>query len=271
MDRSLLATKDCRHGRITYLRTDSFIGKSLELYGEWCEGEIILFSRLLRSGDVVIDVGANIGTHTLAIANIVGLSGAVHAFEPQRTIYDILSENIDANGLQNVRAYWAAAGATDGACRIPIIDYSSPNNFGAISVGHGELEVPLISIDSLSLPRVNLIKIDVEGAETGVLRGAASTLARLRPILYVENNKPEMSTTLVALIRGMGYRLWWHISARFNQLNFAGNPHNAWPFNVDTNMVCLPQEFAVPPWPLKEVRDGSELSDIDRLVFDERQ
>ena len=206
MDKDLLVTADCRHGRITYLRTDSIIGKSLELYGEWCEGEIILFSRLLHVGDVVVDVGANIGTHALALAKLVGASGIVYAYEPQRMIYEILQNNVEANHLPNVRLNWAAVGAADSTGHIPEIDYSVQNNFGEVSTGHGELEVPMIALDSLKLPRLNLIKIDVEGAEAEVLRGATSTIAQQRPILYVENNKLEKSGELVALIRNMGYR-----------------------------------------------------------------
>jgi FkbM family methyltransferase len=266
MDPSLLVTKNCRHGRINYLRTDTFIGRSLDLYGEWCEGEIILFSRLLQPGSVAIDVGANIGTHTLALAKLVGPAGAIHAFEPQQAIYDILCANIEGNGLRNVKTYLAAMGAKDGTCHVPKIDYSSPDNFGAVSVGQGEIEVPLVAIDGLNLARLDLVKIDVEGAESEVLAGATSTLARLRPMLYVENNQREKSKDLVALIRDMKYRLWWHISAYFNKFNFAGNSQNLWPRNIDANMICLPQEAVVPPWPLVEVRDGTEFSSLRLAV-----
>jgi FkbM family methyltransferase len=207
MDRRLLVTKDCRHGRLTYLRTDTIIGRSLDLYGEWSEGEIILFRRLLTAGDVVLDVGANIGTHTLALSPIVESSGAVYAFEPQPLIFNILSENIEANGLSNVVANCAAVGANDGQTRIPIVDYSVPGNFGEVAVGNGTLKVPMIAIDGLNLARANLIKIDAEGAESDVLQGAAKTIARCRPNLYVENNTIETSASLVTLIRSMGYRV----------------------------------------------------------------
>lgn len=261
MDKSLLATKACRHGTITYLRTDSFIGKSLELYGEWAEGEIILFNRLLHKGDVIIDAGANIGTHTLALAKLVGKSGVIHSFEPQQEIYEILLDNINANNLKNVQAYWAAIGSSSGKCRLPKIDYSQVNNFGLVSiVGEGDPEVPLVTIDSLELPKLNLIKIDVEGAEADVIRGSVSTLRRLRPILYVENNNRQKRKALVELIRSMKYRLWWHLSAYYNESNFAGNRHNEWPWGFDPYVVCLPEEFSVPPWPLTEVRD----EDLDR-------
>lgn len=255
MDQQLLASKVCRHGTITYLRTDSFIGRSLDLYGEWGEGEIILFRRLLKPGDGVIDVGANIGTHTLALAKLVGPTGAVYSFEPQRAIYDILRSNVAANGLENVSTFCAAAGAAEGSCRIPKIDYGSTNNFGLVAVGDGEVEVPRMTIDGLQLQKLDLIKVDVEGSEADVLTGAAATIARSRPILYVENNNAAKSKALVALIRSLKYRLWWHLSAYYNEMNFAGNPHNEWPGRYDPYVVCLPVESPVPPWPLAEVLD----------------
>jgi len=265
MDRRLLVTKNCRHGRLTYLRTDTIIGRSLDLYGEWSEGEIILFHRLLSTGDVVLDVGANIGTHTLALSHIVASSGMVYAFEPQPLIFNILSENIEANGLTNVSASCAAVGANDGQTCIPLVDYSVPGNFGEVAAGSGTLEVPLIAIDGLNLVRANLIKIDAEGAESDVLQGAAKTIVRCRPNLYVENNTVEKSASLVALIRSMGYKVWWHLSARFNQFNFAGNRNVVLP-GFDPNVVCLPAEKSAPPWPLMEVADGSEINRLYELI-----
>jgi hypothetical protein len=111
-----------------------------------------------------------------------------------------------------------------------------------------------MTIDGLQLQKLDLIKIDVEGAEADVVTGAASTIARLRPILYVENHFAKREA-LLALIRNLKYRLWWHLSAYYNELNFAGNPHNVWPGAYDPYVVCLPEESPVPPWPLIEVLD----------------
>ena len=253
IDQSLLATKDCRHGRFTYLRGDTYIGRSLSLYGEWCEGEIVLFKRLIGQGAIAIDVGANIGTHTLALAKIVGPSGMVHSFEPQEELCELLRANVEANDLENVTVYCSAAGARKGVAKMPRIDYSGANNFGALQVGHGEREVTVTAIDDLELTKVDLIKVDVEGAEAEVIGGARNTLKRARPILYVENNQPDKAAGLVDLIRGMGYRLWWHFSAYYIEANFAGNPHNVWPGLFDPYVVCLPQEMPPPAWPLAEL------------------
>ena len=65
-----IGTKDCRHGRLSYLLHDAYIGRSLDVYGEYSEGELELFRQLLRPGDVAVDVGANIGALTVGLSPI---------------------------------------------------------------------------------------------------------------------------------------------------------------------------------------------------------
>src|ERR1700759_4504087 len=94
-----LGVKRCRHGGFMFNRNDAYIGRSLDLYGEWCDFEIQLLSRFINPGDTVVDVGANIGTHTVAFANLVGAGGVVPAFEPQRRLFQMLSGNVALNAL----------------------------------------------------------------------------------------------------------------------------------------------------------------------------
>src|SRR5207248_61552 len=75
-------TKVCRHGSMTFLRFDEFIGRSLSEYGEWAEQEIELLRRFLEPDAVAIDAGANVGSHVLALAASVGRTGRIYAFEP---------------------------------------------------------------------------------------------------------------------------------------------------------------------------------------------
>ena len=70
-----IAVKHCRHGVFMYSRNDNFVGRGLDLYGEWCDFEIQLLRNYIRYGDTVIDVGANIGTHAVAFGNMVGPIG----------------------------------------------------------------------------------------------------------------------------------------------------------------------------------------------------
>lgn len=99
-----------RHGPMLYVRHDLYIGRSLELYGEYAQLEIDVLQRCLRPGDRVIDAGANIGVHALAFARAVGPAGRVIAFEPQPPIFQVMCANMAMNGLQNVLALPCAVG-----------------------------------------------------------------------------------------------------------------------------------------------------------------
>ncbi len=235
----------CRYGLMVYSKYDIFIGRSLALYGEWSETEIDIFRQILHPGDVVVEAGANIGSHTIFLAQAVGLEGTVFAFEPQRLIFQTLCANLVLNDLTNVITRHAALGRETGVIRVPFIDYKKSNNFGGLELGglgDGE-QVEVQTIDSLQLPKCHLIKADVEGMELEVISGALETINRLRPIIYIENDRIEKSEELISLIQGMGYRLWWHISPLYNPDNFRGSKENIFQDINCINMLCFPKEM----------------------------
>jgi FkbM family methyltransferase len=241
------ALKQTRHGPMLYNRHDAYIGRSLDEYGEFSPGEVDVFRQVLKPGDVVIEAGANIGAHTVPLAQFVGRSGAVHAFEPQRAIFQMLCANLALSALPNVFARQAAVGAQAGSIVVPQFDYDRPNNFGGLALGGlsqgaappGGETVPVLTIDSLELSSLALIKIDVEGMEADVLEGARATIARHKPILYVENDREEKSAALIALIASLGYRLYWHAPPMFAERNLYQNPVNTFGNTVSRNMLCL--------------------------------
>src|SRR4029078_4119505 len=94
-----IAIKNCRHGLFMYSRNDNFVGRGLDLYGEWCDFELQLLRNYIKYGDTGIDGGAHIGTHALASGNMVGPTGIVHAFEPQRRLFGMLAGNVALNSL----------------------------------------------------------------------------------------------------------------------------------------------------------------------------
>ena len=85
---------DFRYGKIIYNTLDKYVGKSLKLYGEFSQGEADLFEMIVKPGACVVEVGANIGSHTIHLAQLAGKDGAVLAFEPQRLVFQILAGNI---------------------------------------------------------------------------------------------------------------------------------------------------------------------------------
>ena len=231
---------NCRHGQFLYNANDIYIGRSLELYGEFSEGEIDLFRQLIQPGGVVLEVGANIGSHTVFLSRQVG-EGVVVAFEPQRVVFQTLCANLALNSVTNVFALQQAVGAEPGALVVPSIDYRQPGNFGGVELGSYEQgeRVPVITIDSLELSRCNLIKIDVEGMEQQVLTGARRTLAQHRPALYLENDRAEKSAALVRLVDELGYAMYWHTPPLFNPRNFRQNSQNVFGQIISMNMLCI--------------------------------
>lgn len=100
IENGFIGVKQGRRGIFVFNRNDRFIGRSIDLYGEWCESEIELLLGFIRSGDTVVDVGANIGTHTVTFAAIVGHAGSVLAFEPQPSSFQLLCGNVAINCRQ---------------------------------------------------------------------------------------------------------------------------------------------------------------------------
>jgi FkbM family methyltransferase len=163
----------------------------------------------------------------------------VLAFEPQRTVFQTLCANVALNSLTNVYCRQEALSSEAGEITVPILDAHIQTNFGGLGLGQyskGE-RVPVVTIDSLNLPACRLIKVDVEGMEEQSLRGAAQTIDRYHPILYVENDRVENSAALIRYIQSFGYELFWHLPRMFREDNFRENPQNV--FNNIVSVKCV--------------------------------
>lgn len=251
--------KRCRHGAFLYNIHDKFIGRSLDLYGEFSEGEAAMFAQILKPGMVAMDVGANIGVHTVFMAQAVGSGGAVFAFEPQRVVHQLLCANLALNSLNNVMTWHAAVGPKAGTIIVPPIRYDLEGNFGGVALGDHERgeTVPVVALDALPLRSCHFIKIDVEGMEAQVLEGARQMIARLRPILYVENDRKEKSQALIEALFAMDYRLYWHNTPLFNPNNFFAKGENLFGNIVSRNMLCVPKESPTQVTNLPEITDAA--------------
>ena len=233
--------KQCRYGPMLYLTGDRYIGQSLDRYGEFSQGEMDLFEQVVGPGQVVLDIGANVGTHTVFFAQKVGPTGTVIAFEPQRVLFQILCGNVALNSLTNVHTRHAAVGRSPGSANVPGLNYAGADNFGGLSLegqSRGET-VPLLPIDQLNLQACHFIKVDVEGMEGEALAGAEQTIRRLHPIVYVENDREAKSAALIGQLLALEYRLYWHLPPLFNAKNHFGETQNLFPGIVSANMLGI--------------------------------
>lgn len=249
--------KVCRHGQMLYNIHDTYVGKSLDLYGEYSEGEIDLFRQIIQPNSVVVEVGANIGAHTLFLAQHVGRKGVVIAYEPQRILFQTLCANMALNSVPNVACLHQAVGSVPGIIIVPAIDYRFEYNFGGLALGDFEAgeRVRMITLDSANMVRCDLIKVDVEGMEQAVLEGAIETIRRLKPILYVENDKPKKDVELIRFVDSLDYNMYWHAPPYFSPNNFFGNQTNVFPNVISKNMLCVPKI-------IKQVLPGFHLIEV---------
>jgi FkbM family methyltransferase len=236
-----------KRGLCMYNRHDKYVGRSLDLYGEYSISEQDLFRQAMRPGWLVVEGGASSGAHTLVFSRGVGKSGHVIAFEPQRALFQVLCGNMALNSITNVECRREALGEKSealgenaGKIRVPPLDYSQEANISGLVLGgdRGD-EVSVITIDSLTLPRCDFLKIDVEGMEPAALRGARQTIEKYRPILYLDNRRQENSPAIIELLHSLDYALYWHIAPLFDANNFYQNEDNVFGGAASVNMLCI--------------------------------
>jgi FkbM family methyltransferase len=246
----ILAASD--HGSMIVPRTDfhqlengGIYGVGAQILGQGCydPAEVALLISVLGlvhtkrgNGLIALDCGANIGVFTLEMAREMLGWGHVYAFEAQERLYYALCGNIVLNNLFNASAMNVVLGREPGLFKIPRPNYNLPASFGSLELRKGPdteyigqnisyaakdlADIRMFSIDSLKLPRTDLIKIDVEGMELEVLEGALSTIQDFRPILHIEWIKCGLDA-IKDLLTPLGYA-------------FQAN---------ELNVLALPEEF----------------------------
>jgi FkbM family methyltransferase len=158
-------------------------------------------------GAIAVDCGANIGVFTVEWAKHMSGWGAVIAFEAQERIYYALAGNIALNNCFNARAVHAAVTSQPGTMKIPAPNYFAPSSFGSLELKQREgnefigqaidyseqkmVAVPATTVDTYQFPRLDLLKMDIEGMELEGLAGAATSVAKHHPILLVEAVKVD--------------------------------------------------------------------------------
>lgn len=169
------------------------------------EPEFDRIAEWLRPGDWVVDVGANIGNYTIAFSGLVGSCGRVIALEPVLLTFGLLTRHARLSGVRNVTLLNLAASDRTRmvTMQVPLFSSGLENIYQARIGGGGDQTALAVPLDALALDeRVRLIKIDVEGHELSVLRGARALIERDRPILIIEGPIHRYASLLAPL----GYR-----------------------------------------------------------------
>lgn len=226
-----------RYGALIASRHDVYVGRSLIEYGEFSEGEVELFRQFVKPSHIVCDVGANIGAHTLAFAR---LARHVHAYEPHPFLYCAVCGMVALNELPNVSAHNVGCYSRDGVLSYPPLDFAHDNNLGAGALTKFD-GVHAAKVIRLTQP-CDFLKVDVEGMELEVLRGAVPMIREKHPVLYVEADREDKFAPLVAFIRELGYFPYWHTPRLFNPRNHAGKSENVWGEDIASiNIVAFSQ------------------------------
>ena len=227
-------------------KNDAYVGRALILYGEYGQNEFDLLGQLVFPGACVVEVGSHIGSHAVRLAQKIGLQGRLIAIEPQPPLFQAMAGTMALNGLMNVDCYPFALGETAETILLPAVDYRKENNFGGLSLRN----VPSSGIfvmqqrldDIYRLSKLDMIKLDVEGLELAVLKGGAATVDKFRPVIYFENDRPELSKDILAWLFARKYKMWWHFPELYNAQNYFGNPVNVFGTVSSINVLALPEE-----------------------------
>lgn len=237
----------CRHGLMVWPKLDDTIGRSLSLYGEFAESENILMGRYLKDGDLVIDVGANLGTTVLPLSHKVGGRGQLLAYEPQPLMTQCLQTTLTINEIFNVNVVSGAVGMRTGWTRVQAKGICDTGNFGGVSVGECGNKVPMFRLDDLEVDRCTLIKIDVEGLEWDVLQGGEGILLKYKPVIYFEAFPNHGTMSCLDWLMGNGWMCYWHFAFFYSSDNFLKNETNVFGQLGDLNVLAVPENVDQPP------------------------
>ncbi len=223
---------------------------SRDLYLGQFEHDVVDFlSHYLKPGMVVFDVGANIGVYSLLSAKYVGDHGAVHAFEPTPETFARLCANAELNGFTYIHLNQLAVAEKHGTSMLHLYEQNGMNSLAAQDWAGkplGQVMVKTISLDEYvsakDLPRVDLLKVDVEGAELSVLKGAYGLVSGANPPVVLCEfadkttcNFSYQATSIRDFLETRGYRLYrW--DSRVSSLTPEPRRPN---YRLYANLVCI--------------------------------
>lgn len=231
---------------------DAGVEESLYTTGTYESGTLDFMKSQLNEGSVFIDVGGNIGWHTLNAAQFVGASGQVWTFEPSPKLHETLELNIAENKLNNVRSFQCGIGAQPDSVSLYLNDAINKGASSAVvkSPEAQTVEIQVLPLDQIvdqQKIRVDLIKVDVEGMEKEVLIGAQHTIADQLPALIVEcsasrTEAPNARQELIEYLLTLDGYQWFKSRNGKERSNGLVEVVNFDDFPVDDNVYGRPKK-----------------------------
>jgi hypothetical protein len=237
----LSAIAECRYGILQYLPDEEMIGDSLGWYGEYLQPQLDLLAGLIRPGSTVLEGGAGVGAHALPLAAVVGESGHLFLYESRPVVQRILHQNLGANRVNNVTVMRRSlagprASQTESDVGSPqVSDVSTIRAMGNITE----------TIDELQLERLDWLKLNATVPALAVLDGAAETLWRLRPLLFIAAPNEITIAALATRAREFSYRCWQMETPLFNPTNFNCREPNIFGDRMAWALLAIPEEIDV--------------------------
>lgn len=249
-----------------YPAHDTAVGACLRDFGEFAKPEQdFLLDHAPGPTGTFVDVGAHIGSVSMPFAK-ARPGWRVIAIEAAYPLANLILEGAAANGLPNIEVLSVAAGEAAGIAEFPAIELGYTGNFGAVGFSHRlqkRRKVGVRPLDDIAPDDTRVVKVDVEGFEAAVLRGATRLLRDVRPVWLLEahRGKTDQTREVADLLTAQGYRLFWFFSPFATPLAPKGAPAEIG--RGDLGLAAAPAEQAL-RWELTPVTDLASPPTEDR-------
>jgi tetratricopeptide (TPR) repeat protein/precorrin-6B methylase 2 len=216
------AVTEARVGILQYQPDERPIGDALGWYGEWLQAELEFLGRIMRPGSAVMEVGAGVGAHAIAISRLIGAEGHLYLYENRPVVWRILQQNLNANRVGNATLMVRSIGKPEASS--------------------GDAVPKTESVDDLQVEKLDWLKIGSAVAVQEILAGSTDTLWRLRPCLFIAAADDDALRELAERMKAFGYRCWKMETPLFDPRNFNRREADIFEGETALALVAVPEE-----------------------------
>jgi len=245
-----------------FYEKDVIIGRSIKIYGEYTQIELDLLNEYINENTIVYDIGGNIGYHCVGFAH---RAKHVYSFEPNLKNYKLLEMNTE--NLKNVTLIKAAVSDVKGRSFISDYELDDLGNYGECMMAEEGQPCITLRVDDLNIDKPNLIKIDVEGHELKVFKGAMETIRQHKPVIFYEAMHGTGFDEIYDFLHTeLEYNLYWIAVPNYNARNFNNISQNVFGQGGVINILALPKTYPEDKYLEKMVdRNDNHVKFLQRL------